>query len=78
MCGLPHDPGDQDHGGLIEGVEKLDKDLPFFSQLPQSYTKHDGKHHQTKNIHAILVCSKRHLQVKHAMDMRNTNLHHMS
>lgn len=59
---LPHDPGDQHHGSFIEGVKKLNEDLSFLSQLPQSHTKHDGKHYQTKNIHAVLVCSKRHLK----------------
>ena len=60
----PHDPGDEHHGGLVEGVEELDEDLPFLSQLPQSHAKHNGKHHQTKNIHPILVFSKGHLKTQ--------------
>lgn len=54
---LPHDPGHQYHGGLVEGVEELDKDLPLLSQLPQSHTKHNGKHNQTQDVHAVLVCT---------------------
>ena len=71
---LPHDPGDQNHGSLVEGVEELDEDLSFLSQLPQSHAKHDGKHYQTKNIHAILVHSKRHLETR----MENTVRTHRS
>ena len=63
---LPHDPGHQHHGGLVERVEELDEDLSFLAQLPQRHTKHDGKHDQTENIHPILVLSKRHLKTQHA------------
>ena len=31
---LPHDPGHQHHGGLVEAVEEPDEDLPILPQLP--------------------------------------------
>lgn len=58
---LPHDPGHQHHSGLIEGVEELDENLALLPQLPQSDTKHNGKHHQAEDVHAILVRCNGHL-----------------
>lgn len=58
---LPHDPGHQHHGGLVEGVEELDEDLALLAQLPQCHAEHDGKHNQAQDVHAVLVCSERHL-----------------
>lgn len=50
---LPHDPGDQHHGGLIERVEELDKDLSFLSKFPQGHTKRHSKNDETQDVHSI-------------------------
>lgn len=50
---LPHDPGDQHHGGVVEGVEEADEQLPLRPQLPQAHAKGDGKHHQAQDIHTL-------------------------
>lgn len=64
-CVLPHDPGHQHHGGLVEGVKELDEDLSFLTQLPQSHAEHNRKHHQTENIHAILIFFNGNLRETH-------------
>lgn len=51
----PHDPGDQHHGGLIERVEELNKDLSFLSKFPQGHPKYHGKHDETQDVHAIHI-----------------------
>lgn len=52
---LPHNPGDQDHGGIIEGVEESDEQLALGPQLPQSHTKDYSEHDQAQDVHLHLT-----------------------
>lgn len=54
---VPHDPGHQYHGGLIERVEELNKDLSFLPEFPQGHTEHHGKDDKSQDVHAIHFCA---------------------
>ncbi len=64
MFPLPHDPGDQHHGGLVERVEELDKDLSFLSKFPQGHTKRHSKNDKTQDVHSIHFCANWSLNTK--------------
>lgn len=55
---LPHNPGDQDHGGIIEGVEETNEQLTLGPQLPQSHTKDDSEDHQAQDVHSLHLTEK--------------------
>lgn len=55
---LPHNPGDQDHGGIIEGIEETNEQLTLGPQLPQSHTKDDSEDHQAQDVHSLHLTDK--------------------
>lgn len=61
---LPHDPGDQHHGGIIEGVEEVNEQLSLRPQLPQGHTKDYGKHHQAQDVHTLHLIPDRYLWLR--------------
>ena len=62
MTPLPHDPGHQHHGGLVEGVEEADELLPLRPKLPERDAEHHGEQHQTQDVHTVRVCTDGDLQ----------------
>lgn len=65
---LPHDPGHQHHGGVIEGVEESDEQLSLGSQLAQGHAKDNGEDHQAQDIHTLHLIPDRHLWARNRLE----------
>lgn len=46
LADSPHDPGDQHHGGFVEGVKESDELLALGPQLLQRHPEHHGEENQ--------------------------------